>query len=476
MKSFSWVFVPVFAAALNDCGSSSSGSPVTPVADVTPYVTKFNQSQLLQVQSPFALNTNNSSTKSDIVFQLNDQITFQTIDGFGASMTESSAYVLSQLSNSKRAEVMANLFGSQGISMNLIRTVMGASDFSLSNFSYAEVADDTPLTHFQIDRDLTYVVPRLQEAKQLKSELKLLASPWSAPAWMKTSQSMNGGTLNPSYFGSYALYFKKYAAAYAALGLPIYAFTIQNEPLHQTNTYPTMYMTATDQIAFIQELVTVFEAADEKPLFIAYDHNWDRTDYATTVVNNAAIHDAVAGAAFHCYGGHYSNQKAFQDLFPDKGIWFTECSGGEWGSGFAGDLSWMIENLFIGSMSYGSKSVLLWNLALNEAHGPTNGGCMNCRGVVTVQSSGDVLYHQEYYALGHFAKFIPQGSKRMSLNQQGYANVVLSIAFKNPDGSMVVVLLNKSTFTPVVEFQWGESKATYRLPSEAVVSFVIQPK
>jgi len=204
---------------------------------------------------------------------------------------------------------------------------------------------------------------------------------------------------------------------------------------------------------------------------MAYDHNWDQPTYPMTVVGSPASSPYVAGSAFHCYGGNVSAQSTLNNLYPDKGIWFTECSGGRWATDFSGNLSWNLENVFIGSINHYSKGVLMWNLALDENDGPTNGGCMNCRGVITVHSDGSYTRNEEYYFIGHFSKFVKQGAKRI-LAESNQTNLLVT-AFTNPDGSIVLVAHNKSrslmSFNLVIDGRETEGS----IPAMSVTSYVI---
>ncbi len=434
----------------------------------TPYLTAGDKSALLSEGLSI---TTDESNPSIFKITVDSKKKYQTIDGFGAAMSESAAYVLSGLSESKRNEVMSALFGETGIGIDFVRIPMGASDFSLNNYTYNDITSgtDTALEHFSIERDLLYVVPRLKQAMALNPDLKLMGSPWSAPAWMKSPQKLNGGSLNPIYHAAYADYFVKFVQAYQEQGLPIYAITPQNEPLHETNGYPSMLMTVAQQINFLKVLGPKFEENSIDTKIIGYDHNWDNTFYPQALLNNEDISPYIDGVAFHCYAGSYTAQQSIQTSYPDKGIWFTECSGGRWATNFGSNISWNLENVFLGSLNFGSKSVLLWNLALDQADGPQNGGCTNCRGVVTVNNENSYTLNEEYYMIGHFSKFIDKDARR--IDAKSTSNNLLTSAFINPDGSVIVVAHNKTNTDMLIQVEIDGHTFNYSLKKMSTVTF-----
>lgn len=436
--------------------------------EFTPYLTSGDKSSLLS--EGLSIQTDESNP-SIFKITIDTKKKYQTIDGFGAAMSESAAYVLSSLTESKREEVMNLLFGETGIGIDFVRIPMGASDFALNNYTYNDLSSgtDTALEQFSIQRDLLYVIPRLQEAKALNESLKLMGSPWSAPAWMKSPQKLNGGSLNPIYYSSYADYFVKFIESYNDNGLPIYAITPQNEPLHETSGYPSMLMSAAQQINFLKVLGPKFEENEIETKIIGYDHNWDNTFFPQALLNNEDIEPYLDGVAFHCYAGSYTAQQAIQTNYPDAGIWFTECSGGRWATNFSSNMSWNMENIFLGSLNFGSRSVLLWNLALDENDGPQNGGCTNCRGVVTVTDENTYSLNEEYYMIGHFSKFIDADARRID-SKSTSANLLTS-AFMNPDGSVVIVAHNKTNTDMLIQVAIDGHTFNYSIKKMSTVTF-----
>lgn len=471
-KLVTWILGIAFIILLNGCQPEEVTPTMIDQYRITPYLTKGDQSQLLAMQD--VITTSLDAEEKLFTVLLDLQKTYQTMDGFGAAMTESSAYVMSQLPEEVQESLINDLFGQDGIGISFIRLPMGASDFALSNYSYNDIPagqTDLSMSQFSIARDEIYVIPMIKRAQEKNPGLLFMGSPWSAPAWMKTTQTMNGGSLIPDYFDAYATYFVKFIQAYQAQGIPIYAVTPQNEPLHQTTGYPTMYMTANDQAVFIQRLGQQFQANNLETLIIAYDHNWTNP-YPVNVVGNPLANPYVDGAAYHCYGGDVSSQDTFHKLYPEKGIWFTECSGGDWATDFASNMSWNLENVFIGSINYHAKGVLMWNLALDDNDGPTNGGCMNCRGVVTVHEDGTYTKNEEYYMIGHFSKFVKQGATRIDVSST-HASLLMT-GFINPDGSIVLVAHNKSRSQISFTLDIGGARAAMTLSGSTTASYVIE--
>ncbi|MGC5771955.1 glycoside hydrolase family 30 protein [Paenibacillus pabuli] len=377
---------------------------------------------------------------------LDDQQTYQEMDGFGASFTDSSAYLINQiLSEEQRAEVMTRLFHPvEGIGLSVIRNPMGASDYARTVYSYNDLPEnqtDPELTGFSIAHDEADVIPLTQKALELNPELKLFASPWSAPGWMKTSGSMITGQLKKEWYSAYAEYFVKYIQGYAAKCLPIYAVTPQNEALYEPGHYPGMLMPAEAQADFIKNhLKPALVRNDIHTKILCYDHNWDQPDYPLTVLEQAG--DEVDGVAWHWYGGEASAQTKVYEAVAGKEVHFTEGSGGEWIPPFEQAFSNVIRTGIQILRNY-SKSLVLWNMALDENNGPTvpGFGKSTCRGIVQVnQQTKELTYTLDYYALAHFSALIRPKAVRIESTSSEAS--IYSVAFRNTDGSTALVLFN----------------------------------
>lgn len=461
--------------------SVGTGNFKTPTTPPTPAVqvveTTGDQTLLLQSQPGIAFRTGGSMTGP--VITVSDSTKYQQMDGFGASLTDSSAWLVSHKLNSEQQNSLwESLFSpTKGIGISFLRQPMGASDFSASgNYSYDDVPagqTDPSLTSFSTAHDFPYLIPLLQRALAVNPAIKVVAVPWSPPAWMKSPSTMNGGGMNTVYFPALAQYFVKFVESYQEQGIPIYAVLPQNEPLNPNESYPTEYLAASDEAAFIgMHLGPALTAAGLSGVkILAYDHNWDNTSYPESVLADSAASGYTAGSAFHCYAGNVGAQSTVKNARPDKDVWFTECSGTV-GSKFATDLSWDAEQLLIGATRNWARSVSLWNLALDQNSGPQNGGCSNCRGVVTIDTSTAppaVTNNVEYYVLGHAAKFVFSGAYRIDSNSFGPGSIE-DVAYENPDGSIVLIVLNAGgggAFTVV----WKGRNFTYNLPAGAVATF-----
>lgn len=473
------LFTGVF---LMSCKASESPVvPDPPPSDVTGmakvWLTKGDKSKLLNREADLSIHAQGSSTWPVIIV---DTLTvFQTIEGFGAALTGSSAYLLNRkLSAGARQTLLRKLFDTvNGAGISYLRLTIGASDFSLSDFTYNDLPSgqtDFALQNFTLGSDTQDVVPMLKEIKGISPSIKLMGSPWSPPAWMKTNGSLKGGNLKTICYDVYADYFVRYVNEMKSRGINITAITPQNEPLYSTANYPCMEMQPDEQLAFIKNhLGPKFQSAGIDARIIIYDHNWDNTNYAISILNDPDAKKYIAGTAFHAYAGDVSAMGTVHNAHPDKDLYFTEISGGAWATDFGPNLMWNMKNIFIGTTQNWSKCALLWNLALDQAYGPTNNGCTNCRGVVTInQANGQVTFNEEYYSIGHFSKFVRPGSSRISLTVPTSLFNIGAVAFKNPDGSKAMIVCNYGSSLTTFSVKQGEKNFSYSVPAQSVVSVV----
>jgi len=362
--------------------------------------------------------------------------------------------------------------------LSFLRQPMGATDFSASgSYSYDDMPSgqiDPSLNNFSIAHDNTYILPLLQQAVAINPALKVVGLPWSPPAWMKTSATMSGGSINPQYYPSLAQYFVKFVHAYKQAGIPIYALSVQNEPLYSSSAYPTTDFSSQQEAQFIANFLapalTRANLADVK--LLGYEHNWENTDYSKSLLASTAV-PFLAGNSFHCYAGDPSAQSVVKDAAPAKDIWFTECSGIT-SSHFRDDLVWNADHLLIGATRNWARSVLLWNLALDQNSGPRIGSCENCRGVVTIDDSvhpSKVTLNVEYYVLGHISKFVFPGAHRIDSNTFGSGNIE-DVAFQNPDGSIVVLVLNSGASLNSFTIKFQGNTFEYSLSPGALATFL----
>jgi len=434
------------------------------------------------------------------VIVVDPTVTYQTMQGFGGAITDSSATVLYRMSTAARAATMKSLFDPvTGDGLNYLRQPIGASDFvATAAYTYDDLPagqTDYQQRHFSIAHDQAQILPLLREAKALNPRLQIVASPWSPPAWMKTSGSLIGGRLidDPRIYRSYALYLLKFVKAYQANGVTINTITVQNEPQNRTPSgYPGTDMPSTQEERVIENLGPMLRDAGLRTQILAYDHNWtehpndvantppdetaDVNAYPQNVLNSPAA-KWISGIAYHCYFGDPSAMTTLHNQFPDQAIYFTECSGSQSAdpaNTFSDTLKWHARNLIIGTTRNWAETVINWNLALDPSNGPHVGGCGTCTGIVTVGPGDTVTNDAEYYTLGHLARFVQPGAVRIastSFGTTGWNGQVMDVAFRNPDGSTVLVAHNENDNPSTFAVREGDQQFTYTLPGGALATF-----
>ena len=449
--------------------TAQAAGPAVSVWETTP-----TQSQLLAGQSGASFASGGSSASQ--VITVTPTTTYQSMTGFGASFTDSAASLVA--ASPLRNQIMTKLFDpNQGIGLDFLRQPIGASDFATSLYSYDDMPSgqtDPNLADFSISHDNAYILPLLQQALSINPQVTVMATPWSPPGWMKTTGSMIGGTLNTSDYQVYANYLVKFLQAYKAAGVPVSLITPQNEPEYSAPNYPSSTFTATQEATFIaNDLGPAIKAAGLSTGILDYDHNWNDPSFPETVLGSAAA-QYVVGTAWHCYAGDPSAQSTVEQAYPAYGTYFTECSGTQASNPsdtFADTLDWDAENLIIDATRNYAKTVVTWNMALNPSGGPSM-NCTDCTGVVTVDNSADTAtYNAEYYSLGQASKFVKPGAVRIGSNTFGSGNIE-DVAFKNPDGSTALIVLNSNTSSSST-FGVNESGSyfNYTLPAGALATF-----
>jgi len=410
------------------------------------WVTSADETLKLAAQ-PLAQPLGPASGSEDIAIDSSKH--FQNVHGFGAAMTDASALVLSGLPDDKRRAIMAELFSraNGGLGLSFTRLTVGASDFSTSDYSYDDTPGNVPdpeLRNFSIEPARKYVLPRVREALAINPDLLVMISPWSAPAWMKTTKSLIKGELVPQYYPAFATYLAKTVQAFGREGVPVSMLTIQNEPNFEPDNYPGERVDPPQRAEIIGRHVgPTFRSLGLRTQILDWDHNWDHPEMPLGVLKDPVARSYISGVAWHCYEGDVAAQGPVHDAYPDKDAWLTECSGGNWSPKYAEVLGWMTEELIIGASNNWSRGTLLWNLALDPAHGPHTGGCSDCRGVVTIDpSTGAITRNVEYYVLGHASRFIFPGAYRIAALKR--SGGVEAAGFLNPDGSRVAILYRKS--------------------------------
>ncbi|MEV6260756.1 RICIN domain-containing protein [Streptomyces sp. NPDC051784] len=393
----------------------------------------------------------------------------QKFTGAGASVTGASAHLIQSLPQARRDELMRSLFStSDGIGLNYLRQPLGDSDFNAAGgfHSYEDTRGS-----FSIARDGSEILPVLKQATAINPAIRFMGSPWSPPAWMKTNNSLIGGSLKPENHQDYADYLVKAIRAYGQEGIGLTDLTVQNEPEFAAS-YPSMTMSSAQQAEFFKVLDRTLTAAGLSTNLLAYDHNWDHPNYPVEVFGGTQGIARVIGAAFHCYGGAPSAQQ--QVVNAGKRVFFTECSGTDSANPattFADTLRWHAENLVVQNIRNGGETVINWNLALDQNGGPHQGGCgTRCNGVVEI-ANGAVTRNAEYYVLGHVTKFVKTGATRIGSTSQG-AGGVQNVAFQNPDGSRAAYVVNTAASAQRFSLTDNGKSLAYTLPAGAVATFV----
>ena len=470
--------VSLYSSCSKDKGGNTPPDPPAPppvTNDIEQWITTGDKVSLLQKQTAILGFGTTANSFSDI--SIDSNITYQTVDGFGFTLTGGSAELINGMGTTEKNNLLTELFSNTGIGISYLRVSIGASDLSSSVFSYDDMPagqTDPTLANFSLSQDLTHLVPVLKQILAINPGIKIMGSPWSPPVWMKNpgagqaTASSIGGSLKPEYYNVYAQYFVKYIQAMKAQGINIDAITIQNEPEHGGNN-PSMLMSAPQQATFIKNsLGPAFQAAALTTKIIIWDHNCDNPSYPKSILDDAAAKAFIDGSAFHLYAGDISALSVVRDAHPDKNLYFTE----QWTSstgGFDGDLKWHLKNVIIGSMRNYSKIALEWNLANDPSFGPhTPGGCTQCKGALTISGSG-VAKNVAYYIVAHASKFVPMGSTRISSSMSGS---LYNVAFKTPAGKKVLIVLNDGATVQSFNIKYKNKWAATSLKPGAVGTYV----
>ncbi|GHU83646.1 glucosylceramidase [Bacteroidia bacterium] len=462
------------------------------------WVTNNDRSALFTKQTEIKSFEERSNPRTPII--VNDRIQYQEIDGFGFALTGGSAFHLINMSQGERTKILQEMFAHNGnnVGFSYIRLSIGASDLNNFVFSYDDLKEgetDYELKKFSLSQDMKDVVPVMKEILAINPNIKILGSPWSAPAWMKTLFDVRGGKLRKECYPVYANYFIKYVQAMQKEGIIIDAITVQNEPLNSRNT-PSMYWLQADQAEFIRDhLGPAFRKNNIRTKILLFDHNTDRPDYPLAILNDPKAAQYVDGSAFHNYRGEMSAMSQVYNARPDKNIYFTEQMATERPGSPQINIVPGIKRLIIDITRNWSKNVILWNLAadpLNDPH-TDNGGCSMCQGAITID--GDkVTRNIAYYTVAHASKFVRPGSVRiestiradrgLGLHEdeqrpEAYRAVVIdqvdvlpNVAFKTLDGKIVLIVINDTWTDRSFTVQHNGLFADLTLKSGAVGTYI----
>jgi glucosylceramidase len=459
--------------------SVAVGAPSRSPAGVGVWITSASLSEALSPMPPVSFGAINPAIPT---IQVSDATRYQQIIGFGAAMTDTSAWLLyDELPPARRAVAMASLFGPSGIGLNYVRVPVGASDFTATGVPYTY--DDVPagdtdpsLGQFSIQHDEAYILPALRMMLALDPTVEILASPWSAPAWMKANDALDdvgyAGVLEPQNFDAYADYLIAFIRAYAQAGVPIAAITPENEA-HTPVMYPAMDL---DEDGFItQNLVPALRAAGLTTKLYGLDGSGFQ--YAEGMLSDPTVSSDIAGIAWHCYAG-LEQMSELQAIDPEASMVMSECSPGV--------TAYPTAETVIASLRNDAQAVDLWNLALDPAGGPKQQapGCDHCTGLVTVdEESGGASLNRNYFQLGQISKFVQRGAVRIESDRwvSDFANAdgtygvtpgLDDVALENPDGSKVLVAYDNATQPIEFQVEWRGEAFTYTVAPGATVTFM----
>jgi len=484
----------VFLMALMACAAAMAAAQSAAVYQTTP--------DLLEALSPRG--TLHFSAKEPPgagapLISVDDTQRFQEIDGFGASLTDAAAWLFAKkLTPAQTDAAFKTLFSRKdGIALSFLRQPIGSSDLAVTFYSLDDLCtqtskacttpvgvSDANLVDFTLAHDQEYILPLLKKAVAINPGIHMMLTPWSPPGWMKSSGSMLGSnpetkepsSLRPEFYAAFASYLVKTVRGYEAADVPVWALSVQNEPLFAPPTYSGMKMEANEQAAFFGEaLGPALAAAHLNPKVMAYDHNWDRPDYPETVLKDPKAGALAAGTAWHHYGGDPSVMTKNHEEFPQKDQWVTESSGGSWQKGNvlaeeAGELIVVTRNW--------ARGYVLWALATDQNHGPFVGGCDTCRGLVTIDLSDPakvtVKREFDYYVLGHASKFLLPGAVRIASDEPA-GTPIKDVAFRNPNGTVVLYTLNAGTASQDLRIGFHRKTLVTTMPAGSVATFVWKP-
>jgi len=489
----SFIFITLFsliACGDNNKNNSKKGNRTEEntktKGDVVIYVTTADRASNFKKDSVKFSATQDLSSNA---ISLDPTQRFQTMDGFGAAITGSTAYNLLKMEPADRTKFLKETFSAtEGMGYSYVRISIGCSDFSLSEYT---CCDTKGIANFALtSEENNYVIPILKEILAINPAVKILGSPWTCPRWMKVNNltdlqpfnSWTSGQLNPAYYSDYGTYFVKWIQAFADAGIPVYAVTPQNEPLNRGNS-ASLYMGWQEERDFVKNSLTPqLKAAGLDTKIYLFDHNYNydnkpgENDYPVKIYDSGVDNAVVAGAAYHNYGGDKNELLNVHNKYPDKELIFTETSIGTWNDGrnLSDRLMDDMQEVALGTVNNWCKAVIVWNLMLDTDRGPNrDGGCQTCYGAVDIDRSDykTISRNSHYYIIGHLSSVVHPGATRIGTTGYSETGVTFS-AFENTDGSYAVVLLNNTSEKKKITLSDGKNNFDYEIPAYSVVSYL----
>jgi len=472
------IFIPLVFSISFTVAVSSPGSELK---EASWYLTAGNSSSRLEFKGRKAFEPLNQPDENYPTVMVDLAKTFQTIEGFGGAFTDASAVNFSRLSPVQKQEFLAASFDPvKGNGYTLCRTTIGSCDYSDESYSYAPVEGDKELKYFTIEHDEKDRIPFIKAAQKLAgNDLKLFASPWSPPAWMKSNHDvLYGGTLKPEYDQTWADYFVKYLKAFEKEGIPIWGITVQNEPM-AVQIWESCIFTAEEERDFVKNHLGPTLAKNDLSgvKLMIWDHNRGiMYQRAQVVYDDPETSKYVWGTGFHWYvGDHYDNVRLVHDAYPDKHLIYTEAGLGRGPLDDAGKVNdWGVsEHLaksMIADLNNWTEGWVFWNLLLDETGGPCHVGCHGLAPIMFDRRKNELVYLNTYYVFGHFSRFIKPGAKRIIATSND--DNLLATACLNPDGKVAVVVLNVGNQETLFQV-WTDKKAVKAtLPSQSIATFI----
>jgi glucosylceramidase len=413
------------------------------------------------------------------IINIYPEVGYQTIDGFGGAVTESACFALSKLPSEKRNEVLEGYFGKSGIGYSFLRTHIDSCDFSLGHYSAVEDESDTALKSFSVSRDEELIIPTIKQAQELYGKpIDVLLTPWSPPAFMKTNgERNNGGSLKKEYYPLWAEYICRYVEAYQAHGVGVSMLTIQNEP-KAVQIWDSCVYTAQEERAFLRDHLhpaLVRHGLGGLQVYI-WDHNKERVFERACELIGPDTDEMIGGIAFHWYSGdHFEALRMTREQFPAKKLMFSEgcveIAGANVAAGSELQNAQQYAHDIIGNLNNGMNLFLDWNIALDERGGPNHVGNFCDAPVRCDTAAGTYTRNLSFYYIGHFSRYIRPGARTIGFSR--YTDDIEVAAAKNTDGSLVAVLLNKSSQPRDIVMRIQEKTAAACIPAASITTALI---